>query len=231
MSNKTKIGIFGVLMFATMMMLVPASLADIYASEKKYDRYYDKERHYIEDNYYDDSYKKKPAIVETTKELFVCENIVNVTEETPFFECDFNENIDFPAPPDSDQYVSCDIVDCPGIDESDFAVAVFKDVAISGDLSSTVPTPADLTKINFIVAEDEIDETINNQGSDCSAVDFADRIDFDKVVSEDMIVFYDICILYEGDCEGEIYPGEVKECTVKNFIHSGSIFTVPEDEE
>ncbi|MGD1838117.1 MAG: hypothetical protein ACPKPY_08685 [Nitrososphaeraceae archaeon] len=41
MSNKTKIGIFGALLFATMMMLVPASLAEIYASGKKYDRYYD----------------------------------------------------------------------------------------------------------------------------------------------------------------------------------------------
>ncbi|MGD1834610.1 MAG: hypothetical protein ACPKQO_02690 [Nitrososphaeraceae archaeon] len=43
MSNKTKIGIFGALLFATMMMLVPASLADVYASEKKYDRYDNKD--------------------------------------------------------------------------------------------------------------------------------------------------------------------------------------------
>ncbi|MGD1836554.1 MAG: hypothetical protein ACPKPY_00665, partial [Nitrososphaeraceae archaeon] len=184
--SKSKIGIFGVLMFATMMMLVPASLADIYAAEKK-DRYYDKdryyeddryyddkrgyndndyssERHYIEDNYYDDSYKKKPAIVEIKKELFVCDNIVNVTEENPSFRCNFSDRIFFPAPPDSDQYVSCDTVECTGIDESDFAVQVWKDVAVARDLSSTIPTPVDLSKINFYLTEDEPEDNVNNDG-------------------------------------------------------------------
>ncbi|MGD1836409.1 MAG: hypothetical protein ACPKQO_11885 [Nitrososphaeraceae archaeon] len=228
MANTKKIGIFGVLLFATMMVLVPASLADIYASEKK-DRYYDKERHYIEDNYYDDSYKKKHAIVEITKELFVCDNIVNVTDDNDFFSCEASEFFGFPAPPNSPEYVSCDTVECPGIDESDFGVSVWKDVAIAEDLSSTIPTPVDLKKINFVVAEDEVDDRVNNDGNDCHAVGFEDSLGYTKLVSETEAVFYDICVLYEGDCEGEIYPGEVKECTVKNFIHQGSI-DIAEDE-
>ena len=43
MVSKTKIGICDVLLFTTMMMVVPVSLADIYTSGKN-DRYYDKER-------------------------------------------------------------------------------------------------------------------------------------------------------------------------------------------
>ncbi|MGD1834608.1 MAG: hypothetical protein ACPKQO_02680 [Nitrososphaeraceae archaeon] len=54
---------------------------------------------------------------------------------------------------------------------------------------------------------------------------------YTKLVSETELVPYQICVLYEGDCQGTIHPGEVKECTVRNFIPSGSIFIVPEDEE
>ena len=236
--SKTKIGIFGVLVFATMMMLVPASLADIYASGKK-DRDYDdkrgyddrhdySERHYIEDDYYyeDDSYKKKPAIVEITKELFVCDNIVNVTEENTFFNCEFNEFLFFPAPPESEQYVSCDMVECPGIDESDWSVQVAKDIAAARDLSSTVPTPVDLTKINFYVTEDELDDNLNNDGNGCRTAGFDDSLGYIAILSETTTVDYRICVLFEGECDGPIYPGEVKECTAKNFIHSGNFNTV-----
>ena len=230
MSNKTKVSIFGVLMFATIMMLVPASLADIYASGKK-DRDYDDrgydERHYIEDDYYDDSYKQKPAIVEITKELFVCDDILNVTRENTSFNCDFNEFLgQFPAPPTSEQYVSCDMVNCPGIDESDWSVQVLKDVAAARDLSSTVPTPVDLTKINFYVTEDETDDNLNNLGDSCVVAGFDDSLSYTAILSETTYVHYNVCVLFEGECDGPIYPGEVKECTAKNYIHSGNFNTV-----
>ena len=230
MSKTNKIGIFGVLLFATMMMLVPASLADIYASGKK-DRDYDDrdyyERHYIEDDYYDDSYKKKPAVVEITKELFVCDNILNVTRENTSFNCDFNEFLEeFPAPPESEEYVSCDSIEgCLGIDESDWSVQVLKDVAAARDLSSTVPTPIDLTKINFYVTEDETDDNLNNLDNSCVVAGFDDSLFYRAILSETTWVSYDICVLFEGECDGPIYPGEVKECTAKNFIHSGNFNT------
>ena len=32
-----------------------------------------------------------------------------------------------------------------------------------------------------------------------------------------------ICVNYVGDCEGTIYPGEVKTCTIENYIVEGHI--------
>ncbi|MGD1836526.1 MAG: hypothetical protein ACPKPY_00525 [Nitrososphaeraceae archaeon] len=245
MVSKTKIGIFGVLLFATMMMLVPASLADIYASEKKDDRHYDNkrgydgkdyssERYYIKDNYYDDSYKKKPAILEIKKELFVCDDILNLNETNREFNCNIEvETTDgrtffFVSPPDSGQYISCDDIECPLVDESDFKLQVFSD-SIADDLSSTVPTPVDLTKINYFVTEDEQEDPISVAGI-CTNSGFQYPLTFDSdiqdVIEENQIADYSICVLHEGDCEGTISPGEVKQCTIKNFIRSGSIHSV-----
>ncbi|MGD1838935.1 MAG: hypothetical protein ACPKPY_12870, partial [Nitrososphaeraceae archaeon] len=197
----------------------------------------DKERHYIEDNYYDDSYKKKPAIVEIKKELFVCDNIVNVTAENRFFNC-ITEPIPFEggfertfiSPPDSDKYISCDdIGGCPGIDESDYKVEVFGEATVLGDLSQILPTSVDLTKINYFVTEDETEDRIDLD-SPCFESGFEHSANFLKFVMEEGVyVDYEVCALYEGDCQGEISPGEVKECTVKNFIHEGEIDFVAED--
>ena len=33
-----------------------------------------------------------------------------------------------------------------------------------------------------------------------------------------------ICVNYVGDCEGTIYPGEVKTCTIENYIVAGNVF-------
>ena len=181
----------------------------------------------------------KPAILKITKELFVCDNIANVTEENMGFECrtePFNTPIGertFISPPDSGQYISCNDIECPGVDESDFAVQVYKDVTIADDLSSTVPTPVDLTKINYFVSEDEPEDPIKLL-SECyvSGFDYLKTFvnTLENKLEENLDVRYNICVLHEGDCEGTIYPGEVKECTVKNFIHSGdiSIFLEPE---
>ncbi|MGD1837593.1 MAG: hypothetical protein ACPKPY_05995 [Nitrososphaeraceae archaeon] len=236
--SKNKIGIFSALMFGVMMLLIPAtSIANAQEYDKKYyeDEPYKKDKSVIiiknEPNLHQDKEKKKmkPAMVEITKELFVCDNILNVTEENENFFCGFSESFRFtPAPPDSPDYISCDSIEggCPGVDESDFSAAVYKDIAVARDLSSTEQTPVDLTKINYIVSEDRADDVINNEGENCNAVGFDDSTNYATFLSEDIRADYNICILYEGDCEGEIYPGEVKECTVKNFIFEGR-FTFP----
>ena len=36
-----------------------------------------------------------------------------------------------------------------------------------------------------------------------------------------MTIHYHICVNYVGECDGTIYPGEVKTCTVKNYIYCG----------
>ena len=38
-------------------------------------------------------------------------------------------------------------------------------------------------------------------------------------ITNDSIIFNGICVDYVGDCEGTIYPGEVKTCTVENYIY------------
>ena len=70
------------------------------------------------------------------------------------FSCTACQFLGFPGPPDSLEYVSCDTVECPGLDESDFGVTVLKDTALVKDLSSKIPSPVDLEKINFVVATD-----------------------------------------------------------------------------
>ena len=37
-----------------------------------------------------------------------------------------------------------------------------------------------------------------------------------------MLLIY-ICVNYVGDCEGTIYPGEEKTCTIENYIVEGFI--------
>ncbi|MGD1835017.1 MAG: hypothetical protein ACPKQO_04780 [Nitrososphaeraceae archaeon] len=225
---KSKIGIFSALMFGVMMLLIPAT--SIANAQEYNDRYYEEDEYVYEEYYFPSKDKKemKPAILKITKELFMCDNILNVNETNPNFECEdeykgFQFTAFFPQPPDSDQYVSCDDIECPGIDESDFSAAVYKDIAIARDLSSTEQTSVDLTKINYIVSEDRADDVINQDGDQCSIVGFNDGTNYEAILSDELIVDYEICVLYEGDCEGTIHPGEVKECTVKNFIYEGEI--------
>jgi hypothetical protein len=42
---------------------------------------------------------------------------------------------------------------------------------------------------------------------------------FPEKIANDSIIFNGICVNYVGDCEGTIYPGEVKTCTVENYIY------------
>ncbi len=38
-----------------------------------------------------------------------------------------------------------------------------------------------------------------------------------------------MCVNYVGDCEGTIYPGEEKTCTIENYIYSGFPEPIPTD--
>ena len=137
----------------------------------------------------------------------------------------------FPAGPNSVEpdntptYVQCTAAICPGIDESDFAVQIFKDVATVRDLTSE-GTTVDLNKVHYTVAESAINRNIDFDSylgtssigprlelpNFCSAVGFTHSLEFTKVI-QNSITGYSICVNYEGDCEGTISPGEVKTCT------------------
>src|SRR5687767_238912 len=91
---------------------------------------------YEENQYYNQEYDpyennndNNAPIVNVEKKLFVCNN---VTDNSSNFFCTFTNPEEFPFLPaaiDSGEYIPCNDEICPGIDESDLSVQIFKDVA------------------------------------------------------------------------------------------------------
>jgi hypothetical protein len=209
--------------------------------------YYNNDNYYGEEeennNYYTynkDNIKKDP-IVKIKKKLFVCENALNPEPSFPSgeeFRCMVPTPLtDLPARPDSGQYIPCTEELCPGIDESDFAVQIFKDVATVRDLTPE-GIKVNLDKFHYTVAESDISKNIDFDSdstffpnfpipvrgpiptSFCFPSGFAHSLQY-AIATENVGILYDICVNYVGDCEGIIYAGEVKTCTVENYIYFG----------
>src|SRR5215208_2775268 len=192
-----------------------------YDQENEY--YYDQEGYdpYKNDNN-NDNYKNGP-IVNVEKKLFVCNN---ATQNPIDFFCSATDPEFFiPAPIDSGKYIPCNDEICPFIDESDFGVQIFKDVATVRDLTPD-GTPVNLDKFHYSVTESDIEDLIT--GDECAAVGFSHFNNLLKL-TEDNIVFYDLCVNYVGDCEGTIYPGEEKTCTIENYIYTRFSVPIPTD--
>jgi hypothetical protein len=171
-----------------------------------------------EENYYDpykDNIKKDP-IVKIKKKLFACINIQDPTDGS--FSC--FESSEFPAGPDSGQYIECTEESCPLIDESDSGAQIFKDVATVHDLSPQ-GTPINLDKFHYSVTEGDINQIITGDKY-CEASGFRHGAQH-HAFTQDFIVEYDICVKYVEDCDGTIYPGQVKTCTIENYISNGFI--------
>ena len=158
---------------------------------------------------------KNAPIVNVEKNLFVCNN---ATASPNNFECTTPAAFPYPAGLDSGEYIPCTDEICPFIDESDFSAQIFKDVTIIRGLSPE-GTPVNLDKFHYMVTEGEIDKNTNDF---CSAVGFDHENSFDKLINSTS-VFYGICVNYVGDCEGTIYSGEVKTCTIENYISLGEV--------
>ena len=197
---------------------------------------YDEENQYYNQEYdpYQNDEKNAP-IVNVEKNLFICNDVNNlpdnVTDTPVFFECPNPANFYYPAGPDSDDYIPCNDELCPPnyIDESDFGVQIFKDVATVHDLSPE-GIPVNLDKFHYTVTEGTIDQRITT-GDGCSDVGF-DHFKFYSTLLEDgSEVYADICVNYVGDCEGTIYSDDVKTCTVENYIFAGALFPPPEPED
>ena len=237
-SSKKKISVvFGALLFAAI-LLIPATAFNANAQEGykekmddyiKYDNYYvDKNQYNEKDNYgkQSDRDKKKSPKLTVKKELFVCDSILGNGENDNglgfSFTCiDSNDNI---LPPNSDRYIECDESICPGIDESTFSVFVHKDVAFIQDLTDD-GTIVNLDKFHYTVSEDELDERNGFSEGECVEAGFIEQLTYDRFFKvSNLDLEYEICVLYEGDCQGTIYPGEEKTCTVKNYIVSGNGF-------
>jgi hypothetical protein len=129
---------------------------------------------------------------------------------------------------DSGEYVPCNDERCPFIDESDFGAQIFKDVATVLELSPE-GTPVTLDKFHYTVTEGEIADRIFKD--ECSAVGFDDSNFFFTLLEDGSEVGVDICVNYVGDCEGTIYPGEVKTCTIENYITAVTFFPPPSEDD
>ena len=200
---------------------------------------YDEKSYYLKDDYYQphkDGKKKDPTI-KIKKELFVCEDISNVNPDNNTFDCNVlgDDGPNVADSPDSERYVECNENRCPGIDESTFSGFVHKDVLMVQDLSPDGVT-VDLDKFHYVVSEDELDERngFDLFGafplSECSAgydevMSYATILEnnngFQGFDTENVLAIYNICVLYDGDCQGTLHPGDEKNCTIKNYIVSG----------
>ncbi len=198
--------------------------AQEYYSEDEENGYYNQEY----DPYKNDN-KKNTPIVNVEKNLFVCNEINGIPDNITDFlriECTNPTNFFYPAGPDSGEYVPCDDERCPFLDESDFGAQIFKQVATVRELS-TEGTPVNLDKFHYTVTEGEIDDIITRD--ECSAVGF-DASNFFFTLEDGNDVGVDICVNYVGDCEGTIYPGEVKTCTIENYVWRVTFFPPPSED-
>ena len=239
MSDK-KVGIFSALLFfgvaalflpATALQNSIAMAQEYYPEYEENEYYYNQEYDPYKNDNDNDKYKNGP-IVNVEKKLFVCKDVNgipdNITDTPVFIECTTPAFFFFPAAPDSGEYVPCDDERCPFIDESDFGAQIFKDVATVLELSPE-GTPVNLDKFHYTVTEGDIDERITID--DCSAVGF-DHSNFFFILAEDGTdVAVDICVNYVGDCEGTIYPDEVKTCTIENYITEVTFFPPPSEDD
>jgi hypothetical protein len=224
------IGIAALFLPATALQNSIAMAQEYYNEEYEESGYYNQEY----DPYKDDNNKNAP-IVNVEKNLFVCNDVNgipdNITDTPVFIACTDPANFFFPAAPDSGEYIPCDDEICPFIDESDFSAQIFKDVATVFDLSPE-GTPVNLDKFHYTVTEDEIDQRITTD-DECYAVGFDHRKFYVALLEDGTEVFVDICVNYVGDCEGTIHSGEVKTCTIENYIYAVDFFPPfqPEDDD
>ena len=229
-----KLGIFSPMLFfgvatlflpATALQNSIANAQEFYPEYEENEYYYDQEYDPYKNTNNNDNYKNGP-IVNVEKKLFVCNN---ATQNPIDFFCSSTNPEEFfliPEAIDSGEYIPCNDEICPFIDESDFSAQIFKDVATVRDLTPK-GTTVNLDKFHYSVTERDIEDIITTDGF-CNAVGFS-HSNFSTKITDDNVIFYDMCVNYVGDCEGTIYPGEEKTCTIENYIYSGFSFSIPTD--
>ena len=239
----SKFGMFSVLVFGIMILLIPASSL---ANAQEYD-----DRHY-EDNeykkidkkssnepykkdeerksYYNDDNKKseepviiiknepiqkkekkkmeEPPMLVVKKEILYCDVFSGSDQR-----CDINGGY---LGPDNEKYVkqcSGDNIVCNNINESIFDMIVTDNIEFPGSEDGKKIT---FNGERYTVTEDvNIGETEGNnelnfrcQESGFDSGFITNTFDFGFIA----------CVLNEGKCSGFVQDGELKECTIKNYI-------------
>ena len=242
----SKFGMFSALVIGVMMLLIPAtSIANAQEYEDKYyeDEQYKKvdkksygELYKKEDerkSYYSDDTKKSeepiiiiknepiqkkekkkemkdPPMLLVKKDVLYCDNIVNIESQTCFGD-------DGLPGPDSDRYVqecSNEISElCNTVNESSFDMIVTDNIEFPGS--------EDGKKISFngerYTVSEEPNIGVERQNPILDFLCQQAGFDGSFVIDGD---FPDLlfCTVFEGKCSGIVQDGELKECTVKNYL-------------
>lgn len=162
-----------------------------------------------------EKYIKGDSNLNIKKELYICDEGVNQTT----FNCKKPGPPGFPVPPEnSGRYVSCESVDCPnGLSNSIFNIRVTDDFIFN---PAENPNIYNLNGERFTVLEESpmSGDEQSSPESACKVSGFDTGFKYSDVLPGGWFPSADVCVNYEGDCSGIIYPGEVKECTIKNYV-------------
>ena len=198
----SKVGIFGVL-FATMMMLLIPATSMINAQQ--YDSYYEDEYYYEEYYYSNDKKEKEPPMLLVKKDVLYCDVIASGTG----VGCGTN-----PIPgPNSDRYVQECTDDNPVCNNINGA---FFDMIVTDNIE--FPGSEDGKKITFngerytVTEEKFVSNEFNNQRCQEAGFDNGFQVNIPTTAG------VGICVMFEGECSGIVQDGELKECTVENYV-------------
>ena len=219
----SKIGIYSILVLGVMMLLIPAASI---ATAQKYDNYYEDEQ-YKKENKTDEpiiiiknepiqkkekKMMKEPPMLLVKKDVLYCDNIANGEEPLTCFDI---QDSGF-AGPNSDRYVqecTLDNFACNKINEASFDMIVTDNIEFPGS--------EDGTKINFNGERFTITEepNIGFEGQNEIINVLCQEAGFDgSIVIEGEFPPFLFCTVFEGECSGIVPDGELKECTVKNYL-------------
>ena len=231
---------FSVLVLGIMMLLIPSSSL---ANAQEYDDYYYEDEQYYDGIYRDDDYNKKsdyendeqykkkedktdepiiiiknepiikkdhkkkmkePPMLIVKKDVLYCDSFSGVSDQ----RC-----IDPIPNKNSDRWLQTCALDnevCENIDDEFFKMIVTDDIEFPGS--------EDGTKLNLNGERYTVTEKGNN-GQEDNLVPLpllCEEAGFDKgfLLDENII----ICTEFEGECSGILKKGELKECTVENYV-------------
>ena len=250
----SKFGMFSILIVGVMMLLIPVNsfvtaqdLQEYDDSQYDQDQYYDdvyQENIYKKSYYVNESYKKQddkksndepviiiknepivkkdkkkkvkePPMLLVKKDVLYCDTIANGSGSG----C--GPNI-LPGP-NSDRHIQeCTATEglggeiCENIDENFFKIIVTDDVEFPG---AEEGTKLNLNGERYTVTEEMVtNDFVNFQ---CELAGFNSGFTVNSPDSGNQI---SICTEFEGECSGIIQDGELKECTIRNYVvNSGSL--------
>ena len=200
-------GIFGALLFAAILVM-PLTTFNVNAQEYiDHNEYNDKNKDYY---FYPPKDKKQDPMLVVIKELFICDSLINEQEtfcgEEPFF---------FPEP-NSGRYLECTDNVCDPIEPESFDIIIEDKLVFEGSEEGK--------KINFNGERYTVTEESDLELNDFRNINFGcQNSGFDEgLIKEFNILGQNIpiavCAIFEGDCSGILQKGELKECTVENYV-------------